>query len=357
VLVEWLVASDQMVPVESAIARIEIDGKAVAEVRKPAARVSQTVAGGTPVAIEMPGSVAAVARVSGLRARSSTAARAAARRAGFDLSGLRGTGRNGRITRADVATASRPARATYHVETAKGRIFFREWPAHGQLKGHVLLIHGLFADSQSFTTLGRKLSSRGFRTLALDLPAHGETESPVSSVADIAAAITASLPPVRFHIVGHSLGAVVASRLISHAAALTLLSPAGCGDEINGTFVTAMLAGDLDRAISFLGEAVPPDALSALAEHLSANGPQLRAIASDLAEGGRQKLSILGPLAGTDVPVQAVFLRDDPIIPAAHALSLPFNVAVRIMPGVSHLPHWRDVDAIAGLVASTSGSV
>ena len=38
VIVEWLVASDQMVAVESAIARIEIEGEAVAEAKRPAPR-------------------------------------------------------------------------------------------------------------------------------------------------------------------------------------------------------------------------------------------------------------------------------------------------------------------------------
>ena len=36
ILIEWLVASDDMVPVESAIARIEIEGEAVAEVKRAA---------------------------------------------------------------------------------------------------------------------------------------------------------------------------------------------------------------------------------------------------------------------------------------------------------------------------------
>ena len=43
-LVEWLVASDQMVPVDSVIARIEIEGEAVSEVKAsaPAAAASVT---------------------------------------------------------------------------------------------------------------------------------------------------------------------------------------------------------------------------------------------------------------------------------------------------------------------------
>lgn len=344
ILVEWLVASDQMVPVESAIARIEIEGAAVAEAKSPA----------RPVASPAPAASVSAARhvpiATGSRPRASTAARAEARRRGIDLASLSGSGRNGRITRGDLARSARPARATYHVEIPQGRIFFRDWPAQGPEKGAVLLLHGLFADSQSFTTLGRKLAARGYRCLAPDLPGHGDTVSAVTSPDEIASAIAASLPPLRFHIVGHSFGAVIAARLLGQAASLTLLAPAGCGEQINDDFLSAMLGGDMPRALSFLGENVPPEAEAALAAHLASNGAQLKAIASGLAEGESQKLSILAVLKSAAVPVQAVFLRDDAVIPAHHALNMPFSVATRILPGAGHLPHWREPDAIAALV-------
>ena len=345
ILVEWLVAADDMVPVESAIARIEIEGEAVAEVRRAAPK---------PVAAPAaPPRTTHVPLASGARPRASTAARGAARRSGVNLSTISGSGRNSRITRGDLAAAARPARASYHVETPHGKIFFREWPVQGQARGNVLLVHGLFADSQSFTSLGRKLGARGYRTTAIDLPGHGETLSDATSVDNIAAAVLAALPPVRLHVVGHSFGAIIASRLIDKALSLTLLSPAGCGEMINGEFIAAMLGANIDHAVTFLGETVPAESRAALANHLSSHGDQLRAIASGVAEAGKQSVSILAALARATVPVQAVFLRDDAVIPAEHALNLPFNVAIRVMPGASHLGHWRNPDAIAGLIAGS----
>ena len=344
ILIEWLVDSDQMVPVESAIARIEIEGEAVAEAKAPA----------VPVAQAAPRPKAAAPRFvplsTGTRPRASTAARAEARRKGVDLATLQGSGRNGRVSRADVAAALRPARATYHVETPHGRIFFREWPAQGQQKGAVLLLHGLFADSQSFTTLGRKIAAKGYRCFALDLPGHGETVSSATTLEDIAAAAIAALPGLKLHVIGHSFGALVASRLADHALSLTLLAPAGCGEEINGDFLAAMLGGHIDQALGFLGESVPAESQAALADALSVNGAQLRAIVGDVSEGGRQKFSILGVLAKASIPVEAVFMRDDAVIPAQHALNLPFNVKSRILPGAGHLPHWRAPDAVVGLI-------
>jgi pyruvate dehydrogenase E2 component (dihydrolipoamide acetyltransferase) len=343
ILIEWLVTSDQMVPVESAIARIEIEGEAVAEAKPVAvaAAVPQLAAAPAPRMVRL---------ATGTRPRASTAARAEARRKGVDLATLQGSGRNGRVTRADLAAALRPSRATYHVETPHGRIFFREWPAQGQQKGAVLLLHGLFADSQSFTTLGRKLAAKGYRSFALDLPGHGETVSSAASLDEIVQAVASSLPGLKLHVIGHSFGALVAARLADHALSLTLLAPAGCGEEINGQFLAGMLGGEIDQALGLLGESVPAEAQAALASVLSVHGAQLRAIIADVAEDGRQKLSILATLAKASMPIKAVFMRDDAVIPSQHALNLPFNVACHIMPGTGHLPHWRAPDAIVGLI-------
>jgi pimeloyl-ACP methyl ester carboxylesterase len=344
ILIEWLVASDQMVPVESAIARIEIEGEAVAEAKPVAvaSAVPQPAAAPAPRMIRL---------ATGTRPRASTAARAEARRKGVDLATLQGSGRNGRVTRADLAAALRPSRATYHVETPHGRIFFREWPAQGQQKGAVLLLHGLFADSQSFTTLGRKFAAKGYRSFALDLPGHGETVSAAASLDDVVQAVAAALPALKLHVIGHSFGALVAARLADLALSLTLLAPAGCGEEINGQFLAAMLGGHIDQALGFLGESVPAEAQASLADALSVHDAQLRAIAADVADDGRQKLSILGALARASIPVKAVFMRDDAVIPSQHALNLPFNVASHIMPGAGHLPHWRAPDAVVGLIS------
>jgi pyruvate dehydrogenase E2 component (dihydrolipoamide acetyltransferase) len=343
ILIEWLVASDQMVPVESAIARIEIEGEAVAEAKPVAvaAAVPQQAAAPAPRMVRL---------ATGTRPRASTAARAEARRKGVDLATLQGSGRNGRLTRADLAAALRPSRATYHVETPHGRIFFREWPAQGHQRGAVLLLHGLFADSQSFTTLGRKLAAKGYRSFALDMPGHGETVSSAASLDEIEQAVAAALPGLKLHVIGHSFGALVAARLADHALSLTLLAPAGCGEEINGEFLAGMLGGEIDQALGFLGEGVPAEAQAALASALSVHGAQLRAIVADVAEDGRQKLSILAALAKASMPIKAVFMRDDAVIPSQHALNLPFNVACHIMPGTGHLPHWRAPDAIVGLI-------
>ncbi len=343
ILTEWLVKVDDIVPVDSAIARIEIEGEALAEVKKSAPR---------PLSAPLQHSDITNRRESTMRPRTSTAARAAARRSGIDLATHAGSGRGGRITRADLV--QKRTRASYHVETPHGRIFIREWPAQGAAKGTALLIHGLFSDSQSFVTLGRMLGSKGFRTLAADLPGHGETQSKASTVADIAAAISAALPPGNLHIAGHSFGAVIAAYLADRAQSLTLLSPLGTGEKVNEDFVAAMLAGNVEQALGYLGEKLPPSTKAGLEQRLSTNAAQMRAIAASVAEGNRQTISVLARLASLAIPVNAVYLRNDAIVPSHHALNLPSNVAVRFLQGASHLPHWRDPGLVAHLVASQS---
>jgi pimeloyl-ACP methyl ester carboxylesterase len=349
ILVECLVSPDQMVPVESAIARIEIEGEAVAEVKKPASPAAAVTTAAAPAAERH------VAMAPGHRPRASTAARAAARRSGVDLALLSGTGRNGRITRADLEAARRPARATYNVEAPHGKLFVREWPAHGTPRGSALLLHGLFSDSQSFITLGRKLATAGLRTLAIDLPGHGETSSAAISLADVVAAVAAAMPGHRLHLVGHSFGAVVATHLAERAASLTLLAPAGCGEDINEEFIAAMLGGHVDHALEILDEAnMPPAVKQDLAGHLAVNHRQLHGIAAQLSAQGKQTVSILSRLKALNIPVTALFQRDDRVIPAEQALNLPPNVSVRFLPGASHLPHWRDPDLVARVVTAAT---
>ena len=344
ILVEWLVSLEDMVPVESAIARIEIEGAAVTEVKKSSAsKIAKDVLIASSPAAEK-------AKFDSMRPRASTAARADARKSGIDLSGILGTGRGGRVQRIDLTRAKAPVRSSRHVDTPHGQIFVREWPAQGAAKGTALLIHGLFADSQSFVTLGRIFAAKGFRTLAIDLPGHGETHSNATTIPEIVTAVVATLPKQKLHIIGHSFGAVIAANLGNHAASLTLLSPGGTGEEINGEFLLAMLAGHVDRALTYLGEKIPAEVITELKNHLGVNGSQLKLIVDGISGGNRQTGSILSLLATITTPVTAVYMRDDAVIPSHHAMNLPPNVAVRFLPGASHLPHWRDPDLIASLV-------
>ena len=75
------------------------------------------------------------------------------------------------------ATKDTGAAGAIQVATIAGTIQVREWPAIGQRRGDAFLIHGLFADADSYTLLARRLAKGGLRVLAIDLPGHGGSEA------------------------------------------------------------------------------------------------------------------------------------------------------------------------------------
>ena len=183
--------------------------------------------------------------------------------------------------------------------------------------------------------------------------AMAKRDSSAMTVSEIIAAIAATLPNAKPHIIGHSFGAVIATNLAHRAQSLTLLSPGGTGEEINGEFFSAMLAGEVDQALTYLGEKIPLEAVTGLKNQIAVSGSQLKSIVDGIASGNRQTVSILASLAALSIPVTAVYMRDDAVIPSHHAMNLPPNVSVRFLPGASHLPHWRAPDFIVGLFSAT----
>ena len=116
---------------------------------------------------------------------------------------------------AGTAKDAAPARSAIQVATIAGTIQVREWPAAGQRRGDAFLIHGLFADADSYTLVARRLAKGGLRVLAIDLPGHGGSDATATTsirlVDTTATALRAiAVGPVR--LVGHSLGAMIAAK-------------------------------------------------------------------------------------------------------------------------------------------------
>ena len=86
----------------------------------------------------------------------------------------------------------------------------------------VLLIHGAGMDSTVWQLQTRYLAHRGFRAVAVDLPAHGRSEGePLKSVDDMADWIVRFMDAAGFesaHVVGHSMGTFIALELASRFA-------------------------------------------------------------------------------------------------------------------------------------------
>lgn len=277
---------------------------------------------------------------SGLK-RATPVARRLARKAGVTLDDIRGTGRRGRIERHDIETAA--------AGKPQGRIAFDKV---GQGGVTFLLIHGFAGDRSTWAVMASSLARAGHTAIVPDLPGHGASEAEAQSLDDLIDAMTdfAAGLPGALHLVGHSLGAAVATglaeRLGAKATSLTLIAPAGTGQEIESKFILGMAdattAGEVAHLLRLLGpkaDGLSDAALTAMAAQMASG--RLRTLAKALVGPQGQRIDILRQLArlAETLPVRALIGKDDRIIPASHAFNLPPAVAVHFLTA-GHMPHW-----------------
>lgn len=77
----------------------------------------------------------------------------------------------------------------------------------------VVFVHGAAMDHSVWALQSRYFAYHGYNVLALDLPGHGQSDGePMSRLGDYAAwlgALLSAAPGNRFHLVGHSMGALI----------------------------------------------------------------------------------------------------------------------------------------------------
>lgn len=284
-----------------------------------------------------------VRQTEGAQIRATPAARRLARQMGVALKTLTGSGRRGRIEVEDVSAQKPPQE---HIDGPKT----------------YLLIHGFAGDSSTWAQLEASLKRAGHKVYAPDLPGHGangtkadDPEALVNAMLEFAKNI-----PKPLHIVGHSLGAWVATKVAttlgSDIASLRLIAPIGAGKEISTDFINGIAeVKNVEDLMPLLGllspkaETLSKELLREMAKELS-NG-RLIELAKNIANSSGQKLDILQPLAkiSTDVLISAIVGKDDVIIPPTHAFNLPTRVGVHFV-AAGHMPHWDAPDQVAKLL-------
>ncbi len=354
VLTEVLVGEGDRVPVGAPIARVSVSNAADWADEAGSAEEAAPV----PEAVMAP--VASVPRPAGEKLRATPLARRIARQNGVALETVQGTGRRGRIERRDVEGAGTAPADRLWLDTRAGRIAYTVAGTTGQTH---LLIHGFAGDRTAWANLAAGLARAGHRAVALDLPAHGLTTIPADGLGplvDAATALAETLPG-KLVLIGHSLGAAVATavagRLGPKVSQLVLLTPAGCGPQIGAAFVQGMARATTTGEVSHLlrllgpkGSALSEAALAQLASEMARG--RLTALADVLSTAdGRQRIDILRPLAtlADDLPIRAVFGLDDRIVSPADALNLPPRVASHFLP-TGHMPQWDAPRDLAELI-------
>ena len=344
-VVGWIYGVDEayLQAAPAGVAQKAVD--AVPAAAMPKAEAAATVASGAPGAAST-------------ELRATPKARHLAHLAGVEIGGIVGSGPHGRVQARDVETSVPPAAVSVG-------LLHCEWLARGE-GTPIVFVHGFGADLNSWRPLlGYFPPGRG--ALGIDLPGHGQSllgdQLSLEALAGALAATLAAQGVGAAHLVGHSLGAAVATAYAAlwpaKVLSLTLLSPGGLGPQINGAFVTGFLAAQSEASLApwvrllatdeaALGTAMVKTTLRQRSS-LGIGEAQAK-LAAALFPDGTQAFDTRTALAKYPGPVKIIVGTDDRIIPAHHARGLPGHVAVHLFSGIGHMPHFEARAAVALLV-------
>lgn len=299
------------------------------------------------------------------------------------LDKVSGTGPGGRITLTDVLHevrsqqygGTRPrseqgantgGRVDFAVSTSSGDMHISRWePASPRNAPTVVLIHGIFGDIDTWSSVASMLIRAGLTVLAMDLPCHGKSTSTATNFSDIvdslAEAITAVCPgPVV--LVGHSLGGALSARLAHKPAlnihSLILIAPVGLGTEIQQEFLYGMIHAATNEALirelnklTVAGVSLSTTYLDELRVGFGQRTDALKVLCDGISRNGIQQINIVPDLQQMAVPVTVIHGRSDGIIPWQHALNAPAHIALHLAPGVGHMPQWDAAKLVGELIA------
>ncbi|MFQ5974436.1 MAG: acetoin dehydrogenase dihydrolipoyllysine-residue acetyltransferase subunit, partial [Alphaproteobacteria bacterium] len=228
-------------------------------------------------------------------------------------------------------------------------------------------VHGFGGDLNGWLFNQPALAERHL-VHALDLPGHGGSSKDVGAgdvdaLASVVAGFMAKVGCAGAHVVGHSLGGAISLVLAlgdpALAASCTLVCPAGLGPDINMDYVEGFIAAarrkDLRPILELLVAdpgLVSRDMINEVLKYKRLDGVDaaLRTIAGTAFAGGRQSMVLADRLDELNVPVQVIWGREDRIIPARHAESLPPRVETHLIEGAGHMVHMEKPGEVNTLI-------
>ncbi|MFC0401188.1 acetoin dehydrogenase dihydrolipoyllysine-residue acetyltransferase subunit [Paraburkholderia rhizosphaerae] len=230
-----------------------------------------------------------------------------------------------------------------------------------------VLIHGFGGDLNAWMFNHADLATHR-EVWALDLPGHGESGKAVDtgSADELADAVLVFLEDrriARAHLVGHSMGSLVAMTVAAKAparvASLALISGAGLGDEINRAYIEGFVAGTSRNSLKphmlklFADPAlVTRQMIEDVVKYKRLEGVNdaLQKIAGRaFVEGVQQK--IYRDRVGTLAPrVMVIWGAQDQVIPARHAQGLPGEIRVHVLEGKGHMVHMEAASEVNRLL-------
>jgi len=220
----------------------------------------------------------------------------------------------------------------------------------------VVLLHGFGGDLNNWLFATPALAE-AHTVYALELPGHGGSSKDVGPgdvdfLVDAVVQFLDSQGVERAHLVGHSLGGLVAASVAlsdpGRARSLILVDSAGLGEEINGEYLRGFIeAGsrrELKPALELLfadSSQVTRQLVDDVLRYKRIDGVDgaLRSIADHVFGEGRQHVLVGDRLAELGVPLLVVWGQEDRIIPAEHARHVPDGAEVHVLEGSGHSPH------------------
>jgi pyruvate dehydrogenase E2 component (dihydrolipoamide acetyltransferase) len=237
----------------------------------------------------------------------------------------------------------------------------------------IVLVHGFGGDLNNWM-FNQAALAESHEVIALDLPGHGRSGKDVGAgdLAALSSALTAFLEQAgvgRAHLVGHSLGGAIALATAAGVpdlpASLTLIAPAGLGEEIDGDFISGFIDAGRRKAMKAVLEKLfaDPDLVSRdmiedvlKYKRLDGVDAALRAIAAANFPAGRQAIALRGDLAGLRCPARVIWGGHDQILPARQGDGLPSGVALSLLDGVGHMAHMEAASETNRLILELAGA-
>lgn len=232
----------------------------------------------------------------------------------------------------------------------------------------VVFIHGFGSDHAAWL-FNHTASAETHPAYALDLLGHGSSSKDVGdgTIATLAAHVSALLDQLgieKAHLVGHSLGAAIATLVAaakpSRAASLALIAPAGVGSAINGAFLDGFLQEVRGKKLRPVLESLVanPDLITGdmvedvlKSKRLDGAEAALTTIRNANLPGSTQAISVTAQIAALTCPVMAIAGAQDAIIPPDQIQSLPASVSKHVIAGAGHIPHMEKANEVNALLA------
>ncbi|SAK53581.1 branched-chain alpha-keto acid dehydrogenase subunit E2 [Caballeronia temeraria] len=276
------------------------------------------------------------------------------------------------VTPADDEKEGEEAAAYHFVDVDGIRVRYASRGGDDASRAAVLFIHGFGGDLDNWLFNLDALAEKN-RVFALDLPGHGQSTPtvPGTSLADLAGFVGKFMDAVgldKAHLVGHSMGGGIAAQMAvdqpARVQSVSLISPAGFGDEVNNAytegFVTAESRRELKPVVELLfanPELVSRQMLDDLLKYKRLDGVSdaLTSLNGGLFAGGKQSAQPGGKLGASGKPVLVIWGGKDQIIPAAHAKNAPEGATVRVFDDAGHMSQMEKANEVNALLKEQVG--